>query len=166
MDCLSLVLNDKECMHARVTLSENPSRCSDLPLFAIDLRTLHKAQEGWNSTLWSCGKAADQLVALETTCRPPFAEETTRGGRPARKAGWPTSFCLLFLVFCNTKQERGIARYIQQKGARPLSHHCTSSRECSPRPSGHQSRISLHDGRGVELHDLIWNECTYEHINA
>ena len=46
------------------------------------------------------------------------------------------------------------------------SHHCIGSRECRSRSSGHQSRISMHDGRGTELHNLIWNECTYEHVNA
>ena len=45
-------------------------------------------------------------------------------------------------------------------------HHCTSSRECSPRSSCHQSRISMHDGRGVDLHDSIRNECTYTHNKA
>ncbi|KAF5936742.1 hypothetical protein HYC85_024248 [Camellia sinensis] len=54
-------------------------------------------------------KAADQLLALETTYQPPFVGETKRGGRPARKAGRPTSFCLWFLVFCNKEQERGMA---------------------------------------------------------
>ena len=114
MDCLSSVPNDKGCMHARVALSGNPSRCLNSPLFAIALRNMHKAPEGWNYTLGTHGKAADQLMALETTYRPPFVGEPQKGGRPARKAGRPTSFCLLFLVFCNTKQKRGIARYFKQ----------------------------------------------------
>ena len=136
----------------------------DSPLFAIDFRNLHRALRGWNSTLEGCGKAADQSLAMETTCRPPFVVETQKGGLPARKSARPTTFCPWILVFLQQMQERGIARYFQQMCARPLSHHCTSSRECSPRPSGHQSRISMHDGRGVGLHDLMWHECTNRHL--
>ncbi|KAF5933088.1 hypothetical protein HYC85_029259 [Camellia sinensis] len=60
-----------------------------------------------------------------------------------------------FWFFCNKgkrKRKQGICD--------PCVHdhsprHCTSSRECGPRSSCHKSRISMHDGRAIELHDSI-----------
>ena len=151
MGCLSFALDDKGRMQAWIALFENPSRRPNSPLFAIDFRNLHKAPERWNSTMGICGRSADQLLASETTCWPLLWWKTRKSGRPATKSGRPTNFLSWFLVFCNKGKERGTAKYLQHMCAWPLSRHCISSRECSPRFSCHQSRIPMHDGRGVEF---------------
>ncbi|GMP49657.1 hypothetical protein CsSME_00016575 [Camellia sinensis var. sinensis] len=61
-------------------------------------------------------------------------------------------FCCRFPICCNREQEKGMAKYFHIYMHDYSSRHCMSSRECSPQSSCHQSRISMHDGRGVELH--------------
>ena len=104
-------------------------------------------------------------IGLENPCRPPLMVETKKGGRPTRKPGRQTTFCLLDSGFSATKARRRESKvFSTYVCATTPPRPCTSSRKCGPRSSGHQPRISMHDGQGVELHVLMWHESTNTHL--
>jgi len=84
-------------------------------------------------------------------------------GLPENPVGWPVSspgFC----IFCNKGKRETRQSIFNICVPNHSPRHYISIRECSPWSSCHQSRIPMHDGRGVELHDSIWNECICKHL--
>ena len=91
------------------------------------------------------------------------SDECCKFRLPCAEIHWDAPISLCFAMFlerrarlwkvtdslfcCNREQERGIAMYF--------------TNICMPRSSCHQSRISMHDGRGAELHNSIWDECVW-----
>ena len=142
---------------------EIPSRCLVSPLLATDFRNLHKAPRGWNSTL---GRLLTRYWLGKTL------PTTYYGGNQKRWSAYQKTWSadqfppLVSTFFCNKgkREKRQCIFNICVHDHSPRL--CTSSRECGPRSSGHQSPISMHDGRGIELHDSMWNECTHKHNNA
>ena len=142
-------------MHARSPCSEirrDAPTCLCLQLSSEPCTKFQKAStspwelvEGW-PTSCCCGRPpADHFSLLKTR----------KSGRPASFSGWPTSCCCQTPVFCNREQERAWQRICKICVHNHPPYHFISSRECSSRPSGYQSRISMHDGREAKLHNSM-----------
>ena len=113
----------------------NPSRSPNLPLFAIVLRTLHKAPNSFCSTMGTSRSIADHLLVLLTTCRPlTFAADQKKWS--ASHFYWSADH--LFRHTSNLLQQRtkrGMAVYLKDMCAQLLS-------------------LSFHDLKGVRFSTL------------
>ena len=78
-------------------------------------------------------------------------------------AGWPVVAAKSQFSATESKKGHGnvFARYVCTTTLPIMS---WTQGSVGSRPSGHQSRISMHDGREAKLHNSIWNECTSKHI--
>lgn len=146
---------------ARSEIQRNAPTCLCFQLFSEHCSKLHKTSNspwgpvgGLPTSCWEGRLPVDHFSWLKTR----------KSGRPARFTGWPTSCCCQTPLCCNREQERALQCICKICVHNHPPYYVMSSREYGSRPSGHQSRISMHDRREAKLHNSIWNECTHKHI--
>ena len=146
-------------MHARSPRSE--IHC-DVPVclcFHLYSETCTKLQKVENPPWESSGRVADHFRSLQTPADHFLLLKTKKSGRPATFSGWPTSCCYQTPIFCSREQEMAWQCICKVCVHNHPPYHFSNSRECGTRLSGHQSRISMHDGQKAKFAQFNVNEC-------
>lgn len=146
----------EECMHVRSPRSEIQCDAPICLCFHLFSKTCTKLQKDENPPWESSGRVADHFWSLQTPAdhfccwkpRKVVGQLPFMAGRLVVAAR---------LQFSTTESKKGhgnvFTRYVCTTTLPIMS---WTQGSVPSRPSGHQSRISMHDGREVKLHNSIW----------
>ena len=150
-------------MHACLALLGNlsPYSCCLCLHWSVLLKTSQVPRKLQNHSLSTVGCHRPKVKA---TGQEELVIDHLWGYRPTIH-GRPTISSCKILFCCSRRQTEHGKAFSKQCLHHHPPYHVWDSKEYGSRPSGHQSRISTHDGQRSQVYKLMCNECT-KHMNA